>query len=271
MKYCLDYHKGCRYINKCDQINFTYTKRDMALMGFLQEHAHQRVNVIILNINEFIKNNDIKLFEAIYAQHSNFVLRFGDNRKATVINDDLLKILAQTSIPFYFGDIITNWDQFNYFINLGISDIILGEEICFEIDKAAAVAHSKNILVHVYPNVAQSAINQTPAHKKFFIRPEDIPIYEPFVDVCEFWGDLKKLSVYYKIYAVKKKWLGNLSFIIIGLHSNIANEFVLPLFAQMRCSCGKKCLKGENCATCDQIVSIVNNMTRARDKAAQQL
>lgn len=271
MKYCLDYYKICRYTNKCDQLNFTYNKRDEALLSFLQEHANQRINLVIKDedIDNFIETQEYKVLEAIYQQAPNFVLRFYENQKASVIHEKLANLLPDLTIPYYFGHIITNWDEFYYFINLGICDIILGEEICFELDKAAAIAHAKNILIHIFPNVAQSPISQTPALYKFFVRPEDTKLYEQYVDVFEFWGDAKKLSAYYKIYALSGRWLGNLNYIIISLHHDIPNDLILPQFAQSRISCGKECLKGGKCRICNQIDSIAHNLQRAREKAEQ--
>ena len=60
MKYCLDYYKICRYTNKCDQLNFTYNKRDEALLSFLQEHANQRINLVIKDEDIGYINKDLE-------------------------------------------------------------------------------------------------------------------------------------------------------------------------------------------------------------------
>ena len=65
----------------------------------------------------------------------------------------------------------------------------------------AAAAHVKNIQIRVFPNVAQSR-SEIPAIKQFFIRPEDLNAYEPYVDIYEFYRVNSSINtdVLYEIY-----------------------------------------------------------------------
>ena len=82
----------------------------------------------------------------------------------------------------------------------------------------------------------------------FFIRPEDLILYEPHIDVVEFFGPIDRQRVLHEIYT-NGKWLGKLSDIIIGLHSDIDNQSIAPRFAEARIKCRKKCNQ-ENCNLC---------------------
>lgn len=79
------------------------------------------------------------------------------------------------------------------------------ETLAFEIDKCGNKAHEAGVNIRILPNIAQSQFADTEDVKKFFVRPEDIHHYEPYVDTLEFLCDISKEATIYKIYAIDKK------------------------------------------------------------------
>jgi hypothetical protein len=125
------------------------------------------------------------------------------------------------------------------------------------------MAHDKNIQIRVFPNVAQSIYKNSLDKLKFWIRPEDIPIYEPYVDVCEFYGEENKQEIYYNIYAEDKKWSGSLGEIIIGLSDEINSMTLAPRFAEARIKCERKCMKGSPCHICEHMIELSQTLEKA--------
>lgn len=136
---------------------------------------------------------------------------------------------------------------------LDATDIYLTDEICFDIKDAAAVVHSSGAKVRIYPNVAQSRFGRMRDVFCFFVRPEDIDLYEPFVDVCEIWpADDKRTEVLLEIYKNKKEWFGPLNEIISNFDSPIDGKHILPIFGQRRLYCKKRCMHGTTCGICSE-------------------
>ena len=132
----------------------------------------------------------------------------------------------------------------------------------FELDKITPLLHKNNIKVRVFPNVAQAAATTTSGILKFWIRPEDIETYEPYIDVCEFYGEYEKQKIYYDIYAKDKKWIGNLKEIIIGLNEDIMNTTLLPRFAKKRIKCDRECMKNDKCHMCQRILELSETLDK---------
>lgn len=111
--------------------------------------------------------------------------------------------------------------------------------------------------------MAQSSFSETVALKKFFIRPEDTDIYSQYIDIFEFYNVDEKLDTYYKIYAIDKKWFGQLNEIIIDFNSDIDNKYIVPRFLEMRYKCGKKCFKGGHCRRCEVIEELSSSLEQS--------
>ena len=179
-------------------------------------------------------------------------------------NQKFIEELKDTNLRYFFKAAANSWDKFTGLMSQNVSDIYITDELAFELDKVAEIAHKNNIKVRVYPNVAQSRWDKLSDILKFFIRPEDIEIYESYVDVCEFYGDkAQQIDTYYKIYQEDKKWFGDLQEIIIGLDSKIDSRYIIPRFAEKRIKCGKDCLKSGKCEMCKRILDLSEQLENA--------
>lgn len=104
-------------------------------------------------------------------------------------DERVLQKLREKGIPYFFSKYFTTIDEVYEAILLQPSDMYICEELGFSLDRISKLLHSHNIKVRVFPNICQSSANKIPPIKKFFIRPEDIPLYEQFVDVFELVAD----------------------------------------------------------------------------------
>jgi hypothetical protein len=170
--------------------------------------------------------------------------------------------IKELGYDVFFYNLCSNWTMLEVMKNLGVSDIYLVEDICFELEAAAALLHEAGIRIRVFPNICQTCVNEDDISslKTFFIRPEDIKLYAKYVDTFEFFGEKDKINTLYKIYAKKEAWPDDLSILITNFKDEVPNQCLSQLFGERRIKCGKKCFKGKSCRVCDALVDMAKIM-----------
>lgn len=264
MKYCIDFYgKQIDLLNKVDEINIdlSHIKNLIELKEFCELHKNQRINLCINDFEDAINNNYLTYTLNFQKENPtyNAVVRLPgyDNQWAEAIKKDY------PDAKIYFKTYIIDWETLLFYLDYGVTDVFITEGMGFELDKIAEIVHSKEVNIRVYPNVAQSARKETKGMLKFWIRPEDIDFYDKYVDVCEFYYDnFEKQNIYYKIYAEDKKWMGDLSEIIIGLESGLDSTCIVPRFAHKRVRCNRDCLKGGKCKMCYRVIELSETLSK---------
>ena len=269
MKYCVSFiRKNGNFLQKVDEIIIKYQSNDIiALKDFLNNHLEQRIIISIEDNLTFIKNKELDIFKELKDKYnySNFALRFNiEENLLYTINDEMRK----SGIPYFYNTLATDLDTFTGLINSGASDVYVGGNLGFEIKDISRIAHQRGIKIRVYPNKCQTNWIGTPDIKTFFIRPEDVPSYEPYIDVMEIWAETlaekQNIDIYYKIYAIDKEWYGDLKEFLIDWNSNLDNRFIIPQFAEARLNCKKRCLKGHPCHVCERIIDISKKLKEGK-------
>jgi len=258
MKYCLRYSNKSKRLAEADEISIIYDRQDVALLTFLEEHKAQTIILMVDKVKEFDIYQEWKKLNAIHDKYPEYKIEVCFNHKevpAIVI----IELGEKLNIPWFSNVPITDWDSLYYFIEGGVHQVYVAEELGFDLEAVSTFVHAHNALVRVYPNVAQASVKGANQLKKFFIRPDDIDFYSQYVDVCEFWCDYDQQDVYYKIYT-SGKWFGPLKEIIKDFDCDIDNRYIISPFAKYRVNCTKQCLKGHYCQMCDKVYMIVQTM-----------
>lgn len=263
MKYCLDYSRRSRVLNIIDEINVFIDGTDMiTIIDFIQKHTAQRINLKLKDKEQIFEYKLIEKFAQLSKEYKEFNL-------AIVLpkyEEEYITTLKRcgSEVRFFFDQVVRDWETFNQYIELGVSDIYVVEQLGFEIKNVAKVAHDRGVRIRTFPNIAQRMWDATPVMKSFFIRPEDVKYYEGYIDVLELYsGEHLNMDVLYDIYTNMKVWNGQLNEIILGLTSPIDSRFIMPRFAQRRLNCERKCLKGGNCNMCETIEKLSKNLKLA--------
>lgn len=256
MNYCGRYSNKIN-LSDFDEISIQYENQNTQLIDFLQEHKEQKIILIIKDIDLFIKTEEWNKLNLIYETYpeANLTICFRDVHKFELLNPILENCFQYLKLPYFIGALATDFDQLHYLCNKGVSEVYIGENICFNMQKVKKIADKYGVKLRAFPNIAQCGIRETPAHKKFFIRPEDIKEYGQYIDTFEFWGPLDRQEILLKIYK-KGYWFGDLKELILDFNLSLDSRRVLPNFATMRKDCGKKCMHGDRCKICDSIVNI---------------
>lgn len=244
MKFAIKFYQGCRILLEADEIIIQYDEKNPNLIKFVQEYkGNQRIIVNITELENIEEN--LNIFKAAHKVHPQFAILLSYKQNAT-------EDIAEMGIPFFFIEGASNMDDVMGMLSFGVTDLYIMNELAFNIKNISKYCHDNNVAVRVYPNVAQSSTNfSINTLTKFFIRPDAVRIYEPYVDVFEFFGPLDRQAVLYDIYR-DERWLGILDEVIIGLDKNIDNQTIVPYFDAIRINCRKLCGIGK-CNTCGAV------------------
>lgn len=253
MNYCARYDNNIN-LSGFDEISVRYIEnKEGAFFQFLEKHPTQKITLIISDPSTDI---DWSALNAYYQQYPNFSICFWDISKFQPFPSSIPEACA---IPFYTGYLATNFEQLCYLCEKGVAEVYIGSELCFDLKCVKQQANQYNIKLRAFPNVAQSTVQATKPIKKFFIRPEDVSIYVPYIDTLEFFGDNKRQEALLRIYQ-SGIWSNNLNALIIDFPTSLDSRHILPSFAQMRLSCAHKCFKGSRCSICDRSLNIAKNL-----------
>ena len=267
MKYSIKYYKGCSCLRDADELILKFNEPSPELIDFINNQAGtwQR---IVLDASDYIAcdiGENMELFkEANELLNGNFAIKLDNSMFRGICNE-----FKENDIKFFFYNKNLTLDDIRNLVEFGVSDVYVTNELAFNMEKIATYCHRYDVNVRTLPNVAQDRWNSIPNYKeeneitKFFIRPEDLYLYEGYVDFIEFFvesvEDLPKQETFYKIYKTDGFWKDNLSVIISGLKTNINNTFILPIFGETRLKCNKRCDYGE-CNLCPLFVKLSKNI-----------
>lgn len=264
MKYCLKWNNRCTHLKDADEISIKYIE-DRGLVDFMEKYADKRI-IIRLESTSFADSEIAKL-AAIRKQFPNYRFTVGLPQE----DYNLALKLSGKDIPFYFLKPVQNWEKFRFYVaELGVSDIDLSGALAFELPKVKRYLEKirANTIIRLTPNMIQSQTETCPPLQCFFIRPDDIDQYEPYVDVIEFEG-IEHQDTFYNIYAKEKVFIGKLNQVIYNFPLAIDNLGLIPQFGERRISCERECLYGGRCKRCDTLAKISETMgpqTRERIK-----
>ena len=266
MKYCLRYTNICTKLNKADEISILYIE-DRGLVDFMEKFSSQR---IILRINAAnFPESEVRKLIAIRKTYPHY--RFAVAMGGYV--QELGRTLREAGIEFFELTPCTDWERFNYLIKEGVSDINLSGPLAFDLVNVHRVLGILDpaVQVRVTPNSCLRLNPNTDPLIGFFIRPEDVSVYENFIDVLDFEG-LEHQDTFYSIYAEQKMFLGNLNQCIYGFDKAIDNKGLISLFGERRKTCAQQCLKGGRCHRCYDLADLAKPMgDRAREKIMETI
>lgn len=261
MQYAVTYTKDFRHYDEIDEVLLNEYSGSDYLIEFITSFAEGGNLTFIIDLT---KVEDIEgvipyLNKLIKDGYSIKVkIDIGHIAIKEIIND-----LKENNISFMFKQFATTTEEIYIQAGMGASDIYIVQELGFYLKRLKRIKENFNIKFRVFPNITQVAAggkDLIPAMKRFWIRPEDVELYEDYIDVLEIWGT-KRLSTIYEIYK-QGQWLGNLNDIILDFDETIIpNTGLNPHFAEMRIDCHKKCLFNQ-CNLCLQMADLATNFNK---------
>lgn len=246
-------------MDQVDQFNIDFKNKETKLLNFLDTFATGKARVNIY-VTEEVTQNELKIICSIAEMNKyNIAVCF----QSFNIFEDLIK---KAKIPYYYSQIIDNWEDLNKVLEKTPESIFIGGILGFDLERVHNFCQEKGVRIRCYPNVCQYRWDNSDGIKTFFIRPEDIAIYDEYIDVLEFFNSKNKQNPLYEIYFHDQKWDGDLREIIQGLKYKVNSYYILGKdFAKFRINCKRKCIKHHNCNLCNSIVEFANTIENSSE------
>ena len=244
MKYCLSSRNEKKYLELVDEIKVQYRDKNI-IPDLLEDYPEADIILEIFDIETEKDWEKIKRFNIL-----------SQGRLICCVSDfGLASMCKDAGIKFYYGYPIKTYYELNAAIEYGVSYIILGPPLFFDMD----YIKTKNVPIRAIPNIAYG--DGFPRDNGLYgtwIRPEDVDAYEPYIDVFEFEDcDLRKERALFRIYN-KKAWSGPLELIITNFRHSGVNRMVLPDLIQHRLNCKQRCQSGGSCRACERTFKLAN-------------
>lgn len=258
MNYCIKYTNKFRYFdNNNVEIEIMYTSNSR-LLDFCKNVLKESQKLIVNIIDKEISEDEINVFEAAVAIHPNILFKTND-----------VECIYRNSykLNFLYTEPISCWYEVRELSKIGVSEILIKDYLCFDLEKLKTYCNKRNIKIRCVANyIEEDRFNTIPSYEKFFIRPEDVSVYEDYIDTIEFYKNdyyelLEKQNVLYKIYN-SSKWEGKLSDIIDGYTEDVSNVTIAPSFVKFRIDCGRRCDLGL-CESCERHMALAKALEKS--------
>lgn len=243
-------HDKPEYLDRFQELIIN-ENNDGTVFEFMKKFHNHRFIIKIEGIPQFLDNNKISSYVQFCKENPEIEVVFCFYRLSDY-GPRLLKLMRENEMQYFYADYVRSWDTLNGFYKEGVSDFYIVEELGFDLPTVRKVVGDEHN-IRVIPHIAQSSFINTPAMQKFFIRPDDLKEYEPYVDVLEFLNiQNPNASVTMARIYKDEGWAGNLGEIISDFNETIDNRDILDGFAERRLTCGRRCMRGNGCNMCVQ-------------------
>ena len=253
MKFCVSYYKDFRYNDVVDEIVFSYANFNDGIVNEMKNWKDEQR--IIIDICYGGEPKIIPILQMCKKKHENLVIRLSTNM------ENMVKKLQEAGLPYFFSNYAKTADEVYSMIKRGATDVYVTENLGFNLKDIGFYCKSKRISVRVIPNIAQYAAGfgeEVPDAYKFFVRPEDVDLYDQYVNVFEIVCPNNKLSVTYEIYR-NGVWTGDLGQLIIGLREPFYNSGIVDYFGEARIKCQHRCMQ-EKCQLCQNMKELAGRL-----------
>lgn len=265
MQYCTSYYQSEPIRKKVNELRFSSRAINDAL-GYAERHPDKRVIIELLDLHDDYMPPMEKLHK-LHTEQTNVYYDFY-NLHDLVEYSRFLKDNENHYI-MYHQPVLT-WGLVQILLYHKVSDIVISEPLTFNMQELAQNIHPKvKIRVRPYfakPEVARGIETDSGIHH-FWILPQHIHLYEPYIDVIDLIDDnIVRETALVNTYTSNKEFAARLDTLIEGIESSIGASFIDEKFVQRRLNCGQNCLKNNNyCHFCDQYVKMYDVIAKQQE------
>lgn len=244
MKICLSSRQIKEYLSKADEIKVQF--RDIkSIPDLIMDYPE--ATIILENVNgEPFNWDELKNWNTL--AQGKLMLCLG--------NPDQLVEANNYGIKAYLGWLISDYETLNTVLKMGVYCVRLSGSLFFDLDRIVSMGAT----IRAVPNIAfQDGLMRDNGVVGTWIRPEDLEVYEPYIEAIEFVNcDLKKEQALYRIYGEQKAWPGDLGLIVSDLNYIGVNRMIHPDLAEKRINCRQRCQSGGACRFCYRVLELAN-------------
>lgn len=248
MKYSLSSRQTSEYLQKADEIKVHWRDRNI-IPDLCEKYPEATINLVK---HFYDREEDIdwkQIQEFMVLSRNKLILGL------TFIND-MIEARAR-KYNFYYLSAIRSFQELREVADFGVCRVRLGAPLFFQLDKVRKVYGGP---ICAIANMASndSIFERAEGVTGIWIRPEDVPTYEPYIEVIEFVGNQKQEQALYRIYAEQHAWSGELGMLVQDLDYPATNRMLPPELATTRLNCGQKCQENGNCHICYRLMDLAN-------------
>lgn len=161
---------------------------------------------------------------------------------------DIMDICKLYELKYFYAIPVNTLFELQALVDYGCCDARIDAPLTHMLDRLIMYP----ITLRMTPNVAYyKYIPHKDGVIGSWVRPEDVELYEPFIDVFEFEDcDKIKEQSLYNTYAIHKKWPASLNNLISNLDYQGNNRLIPRDLTEARLMCEQKCLTGHPCRLC---------------------
>ena len=245
MHYCLSSQVSEEYLKKVDEIKINYNQLDTILDLFeINPNATFILKITSKEDKTSIRWQEIERYNTM------------TQNKVVIETDsfDIMDACKALNIQFFYAIPINSFYELQALAEYGCCDVRIDAPLTHMLDKLSVY----DITIRMCPNVAYYGyIPRENGVIGSWVRPEDVELYEDFVDVFEFEDcDKKKEEALYRVYNETKSWIGELNKLITNFNYQGINHKISKDLTLCRMFCGQKCTQGIKCNLCERFFNL---------------
>lgn len=264
----MKYMESCRQtlveLANADEIKMDYKDIDR-IRDFITEDWTCEADVIIYISKAEQDIVDWDMLKS-YKEILSLIIAIEDTFYASVVKENGFK--------WFWSYPASSFWELRGLLDIGASQILIDAPIFFELPTVFDICKGKAELRVVANQCYNEYMPRNPKNGVYgvYIRPEDIDIYENFIDHIEFKTDgLKQERAYVRIYKQQQEWPGNLNILLPKLGVNVDNRGFDNDFAKRRLNCRQRCQSTGRCNYCQIQVNLINTIQKNYDWIMEQL
>lgn len=244
MKYMMSCRQTLVQLHNADEIRMDYKDLDR-IRDFVTEDWTCPADIVIYITKEEQETVDWEILKS-YQEILSITIAIEDTYYSPTV--------IKNGFKWFWSYPISTFWELQGVLDLGVSQVLIDAPIFFELPTVFEWCKEKQVEIRVIANQVYNKYmlrNPLKAICGVFIRPEDIPYYEPYIQHIEFESDgLKQERTFIKIYKHDQVWPGSLQLLFPKIGYDVINSAFEPGFGRRRLSCRQRCQSTGRCRYC---------------------
>ena len=246
--YSLSSRQTPDYLKRADEIKVQF--RDRKIIPDLAEKYEQARICLELPIDPGAAIDWKELVTNSKLAHDNFIVG--------VATSEQLYTARNHGLHFYHRAPLHSFQELRDLVTAGVSEVILGSPLFFQLEKVHQAFPDIGVRALVNVALPEGSLSYNNGICGTWIRPEDVDLYSKYITVMEFAGDQSAEQALYRIYAIQRRWPGELNYLVKDLDHGAVNRMIPPECAKARINCGQKCMENGICHLCQRFFDLAN-------------
>ena len=241
-------------LKKADQVKVDWVDRDR-ILDFIEKIPEVSV-ILDIPRDADLTDRDWRTLE-MYNDKLDFYV--------CIHNLFLANIFKQMNLRFYWPYPIVSYYELQGILALEPAYVLLGPPLSFDLKTIQSIT---KVPVRLIANTSYDPyIPRENGICGQWIRPEDVPLYDEYVEVLEFVdANLTKEATLLHIYKENGNWPGNLNLLFDNFNINVDNRAIPEDLGERRLNCRQRCMSGGSCRKCSSAIHFADLIKKKHEE-----